>query len=184
MALDIKQILYNLPEVKKPVEKKLGFNTKLKWTLIILGAFFILANISLYGLSNNALQNLEFLQTVLASQFGTIISLGVGPIVTSSIILQLLVGSGILSIDTKTEEGKRYFQGLQKIGVIFFIIFEAIVFVIMRGLEPLPGFTTILIFQIILGGLAILFMDEVVQKWGFGSGVSLLCFLEIKFCNL
>jgi len=173
MAPNIKGILYNLPEVKRPDEKKLSFNTKLKWTLLILAAFFIMANIPLYGLSGNALANLEFLQVVLASQFGSIISLGIGPIVTSSIILQLLSGSGILSIDTKTTEGKRYFQGLQKLGVIFFIIFEAIVFVVMGGLQAAPGFATILIAQLILGGLAIMLMDEVTQKWGFGSGVSL-----------
>ena len=119
MALDIVSILYNLPEVKKPREKHLPFNTKLKWTLIVLGAFFILANITLYGLSSNALAQFEFLQVILATDFGSIISLGIGPIVTASIILQLLAGSGILKINTKTEEGKRYFQGLQKIGVIF-----------------------------------------------------------------
>jgi len=43
----------------------------------------------------------------------------------------------------------------------------------MKGLEPIPGFAGIVIFQLILGGLVILFMDEVCQKWGFGSGVSL-----------
>ncbi|RLE44035.1 preprotein translocase subunit SecY [Candidatus Woesearchaeota archaeon] len=173
MAFDIKSILYNLPEVKKPVEKKLGFNTKLKWTAIVLVSFFVLANITLYGLAHNALEKFEFLQLIFATSFGSIISLGIGPIVMASIILQLLVGSGILDIDTKTEEGKRYFQGLQKIGVIFFIIFEATVYVMMGGLRPAPGFTFLLIFQLILGGLAIMFMDEVTQKWGFGSGVSL-----------
>ncbi|MFH1422266.1 MAG: preprotein translocase subunit SecY, partial [Planctomycetota bacterium] len=176
MPFNIKNLLYNLPEVKKPVEKKLSFNSKLKWTLIILGAFFILANIDLYGLEENALGNLKFLQTILASQFGTIISLGIGPIVMSSIILQLLVGSGILNIDTKTEDGKRYFHGLQRIGVIFFILFEATVYVVMGGLRASPQLALgqqILIFQLVLGGLAIMFMDEVVQKYGFGSGVSL-----------
>ena len=173
MPFNIKSILYNLPEVKKPVEKKLSFNVKLKWTLLILAAFFIMSNINLYGLDVNRLQDLEFLQVIFASQFGSIISLGIGPIVMSSIILQLLVGSGILNIDTKTEDGKRYFQGLQRIGVIFFIIFEAIVYVVMGGLLPVQGFTGIVIFQLVLGGLAIMFMDEVSQKWGFGSGVSL-----------
>jgi len=173
MASNIRNILYNLPEVKRPIEKKLSFNAKLKWTLIILAAFFILANISLYGTTPGFLEQFAFLQVVLASQFGTLITLGIGPIVMSSIILQLLVGSGILSIDTKTEEGKKYFQGLQKMGVIFFILFESIVFVLMRGIQAAPGFTGIVIFQLVLGGLAIMFMDEVVQKWGFGSGVSL-----------
>src|SRR3990167_348232 len=173
MALDIRAILYNLPEVKRPVEKKLSFNVKLKWTIIILVAFFVLANISLYGLAQNALERFEYLALILGTDFGSVISLGVGPIVTASIILQLLVGSGILNIDTKTPEGKRYFQGLQKIAVLFFIIFEAMVFVLMGGLQAVPGYVGIVILQLIFGGIAIVMMDEVTQKWGFGSGVSL-----------
>jgi preprotein translocase subunit SecY len=169
----LKSILYNLPEVRKPVEKKLSFNVKLKWTLIVLGAFFILANIPIFGLAKNALERFEYLATILGTNFGSIISLGIGPIVMSSIILQLLVGSGVLKIDTNTPEGKKYFQGIQKLGVLFFIIFEAIVYVLMKGLQAQPGFTALVIFQLVLGGLAIMFMDEVTTKWGFGSGVSL-----------
>lgn len=173
MPLNLNKILYNLPEVKKPVEKKLDFNTKLKWTLFVLAAFFIMGNIPLYGTSPGFLERFQFLQVILASQFGTIISLGIGPLVMSSIILQLLVGSGILSIDTKTDEGKRYFQGLQRIGVLFFILFESLVYVLMGGIQALPGYVAIVIFQLFLGGLAIMFLDEVSQKWGFESGVSL-----------
>jgi preprotein translocase subunit SecY len=91
----------------------------------------------------------------------------------ASIILQLLVGSKILEIDTSTVEGKKFFQGLQKLLVFFFIVFEALVYVLMKGLEATPGYTTVVVFQLILGGVAILFMDEVSTKWGFGSGVSL-----------
>lgn len=166
-------MLYNLPEVRKPSERKLDFNTKLKWTFFVLLAFFILANIKLYGLTTNALSQFEYLAIILGTDFGSVISLGIGPIVMSSIILQLLVGSGIFKIDTKTPEGKRYFQGLQKLGVLFFILFEAMVYVLMGGLQAAPGYTGIVIFQLILGGLAIMFMDEVSSKYGFGSGVSL-----------
>lgn len=171
--MGIKGILYNLPEVKNPVEKKISFNTKLKWTIIILAAFFILANVSLYGLAKNSLDRFEYLALILGTDFGSIISLGIGPIVTASIILQLLVGSGIIKIDTSSEEGRRYFQGMQKLGVIFFIFFEACVYVLMNGLQAVSGYTFIVILQLVLGGLAIMFMDEVVHKWGFGSGVSL-----------
>ena len=168
-----KSILHNLPEVNSPTEKKLSFNIKLKWTLMILGAFFIMSNIALYGADPGFLEQFEFLAVILGTNFGSIISLGIGPIVMASIILQLLVGSQILNIDTSTSEGKKFFQGLQKLMVFFFIIFEAIIYVMMGGIKAAPGFTTIVIFQLILGGLAILFMDEVCQKWGFGSGVSL-----------
>lgn len=169
----VKQLIKNLPEVQPPVEKKLDFKVKAKWTLIILGAFFILANIPLYGLSGNALSRFENLAVLLGTDFGSVISLGIGPIVTASIILQLLVGSKIINIDTSTAEGKKYFQGIQKLMVIFFVIFEACVFVLMKGLEATPGYAWVVIIQLVLGGIAIMLMDEVSNKWGFGSGVSL-----------
>jgi len=169
----IRNIVQFIPEVRPPTEKKLDFNTKLKWTLIILVSFFVLANITLYGLSTNALERFEYLAIILGTDFGSVISLGIGPIVMSSIILQLLVGSGIFNIDTTSPEGKRDFQALQKLGVIFFIIFEAIVYVVMNALQATQGFVAIVIFQLILGGLLIMFMNEVTEKWGFGSGVSL-----------
>ena len=171
--MPLQDLLKNLPEVKGPTEKKLSFNVKLKWTLIILVSFFVLANISLYGLAQNAMERFEYLAIIMGTDFGSIISLGIGPIVMASIILQLLVGSKILDIDMTTEEGKKYFSGLQKLMVIFFIIFEAIVYVLMKGLQALPGLSWLVILQLILGGLMIMFMDEVCQKWGFGSGVSL-----------
>ena len=122
--VDFKQIFNYIPEVRKPEEKKLSFNIKLKWTLIILVSFFVLANISLFGLARNALERFEYLAIILGTDFGSIISLGIGPIVMASIILQLLVGSKILDIDMTSEEGKKYFSGLQKLLVFFFIIFE------------------------------------------------------------
>ncbi len=171
--MDLRNIFSFIPEVVKPEEKKVAFNVKLKWTLIILIAFFVLANISLFGLSNNALERFKYLAIILGTDFGSIISLGIGPIVMASIILQLLSGSGILNIDTTTSEGKKFFQGVQKLLVFFFIVFEALVYVMMQGLQAAPGFTHIVIFQLILGGLAIFYMDEVMSKWGFGSGVSM-----------
>jgi preprotein translocase subunit SecY len=171
--MDLTKIFRYIPEVTKPVEKKVGFNVKLKWTLIILLSFFVLANIPLFGLTENALGRFEYLAIILGTDFGSIISLGIGPIVMASIILQLLTGAGILSIDTTTSEGKRFFQGVQKLLVFFFIIFEASVYVLMKGLEAAPGFTGLLIAQLIVGGLAIFYMDDVTTKWGFGSGVSL-----------
>ena len=171
--MDLKKIFNFIPEVKHPEEKKLGFNVKLKWTLIVLVAFFVLANIPLFGLSNNALERFKYLAVILGTNFGSIISLGIGPIVMASIILQLLTGVGILNIDTSTEEGKKFFQGIQKLLVFFFIVFEACVYVLMQGLQAAPGLAPIVITQLILGGLAIFYMDDLMTKWGFGSGVSL-----------
>ena len=181
MGLLDKFITY-LPEVKGPQQKRLPFKEKLKWTLIILVLFFVMGLIPLFGLGENALQQFEFLSIILGASFGSIISLGIGPIVTSSIVLQLLSGTGILNMDTTTTEGRQRFQGLQKLLSIFFIVLEGGIYVLMGGLAPSAALTgtplygqlqILLIFQLILGGLVIMFMDEVVSKWGFGSGISL-----------
>mgnify|MGYP001589927671 CR=1 FL=1 len=179
--LSFRNLLANLPAIKGPLEKKLGFKIKLKWTLIVLVMFFILSNLPLYGLGQNALQNFEFLSIILGATFGSILSLGIGPLVTSSIVLQLLKGSGMLKIDTNTPEGKTFYQGIQKSLSIFFIIFEAAIYVLMGGLAPDPLLAPaafkqmqfILIAQLTLGGFIVLYMDEVISKWRFGSGISL-----------
>ena len=179
-------ITSNLPEVARPTEKRLSFKEKLKWTAIILVLYFVLGLMPLFGLGSNALQQFEYLSIILAAQFGSIISLGIGPIVTASIVLQLLNGSGLVKFDLTKPEGKKSFQGTQKLLSVFFIIFEAFIYVFMGGLSP-EGFSTavvqgtplylqfqiLLVFQLFLGGILILFMDEVVSKWGFGSGISL-----------
>ncbi|MBI2671007.1 preprotein translocase subunit SecY [Candidatus Woesearchaeota archaeon] len=172
--MPITDFLSILPEIKKPIQKKLSFKERLKWTLLMLLAFFVLSVIPLYGLGQNSLSQFEFLSIILGASFGSMMSLGIGPIVTSSIVLQLLVGSGILKIDNTTHEGRQKFQGLQKLLSIFFIIFEAAIYVYLGGLSPAAGISpVVLVIQLIIGGLLVLYMDEVVSKWGFGSGVSL-----------
>lgn len=168
------KLIEYLPEVRPPTQKKLSFGTKLKWTGIILGLYFLLGLIPLYGLGQNSLENFTFLSTILGASFGSIISLGIGPIVTASIVLQLLKGSGLVKFDLASQEGKKRFQGIQKILGVFFIIVEAMIFVKMGGLSPAEGISPfILIFQLLIGGILIMLMDEVVSKYGFGSGISL-----------
>lgn len=171
-----------LPEVEGPTQKRLPFKQKLIWSLTILIAFFILGHVPLFGLGQNALQQFEYLSLILGASFGSIISLGIGPIVTGSIVLQLLNGSGILKFDLTTHDGKRRYQALQKIVGIFFVFFESIIYVFMGGLAPPAAFAgtstyfyleLILIVQLCIGGYLIILMDEVISKWGFGSGISL-----------
>jgi preprotein translocase subunit SecY len=176
------KILGNLPEVQGPEQKRLSFKEKLKWTGITLIIFFILGLIPLFGLGPNELSQFEMLSLILGAKFGSIISLGIGPLVTASIVLQLLNGSGLVKFDLTSQEGKKRFQGTQKLLAIFFVIFEAIIYVFMGGLAPPEAFVgtgiytqlqLLLVFQLCLGGILIMFMDEVISKWGFGSGISL-----------
>jgi len=163
-----------LPEVKLP-RKHVSFKEKLMWSSLILVLFFIMGTIYPVGVSPKSLPlPYQQFQMIMASQVGTIISAGIGPIVTASIILQLLVGSKMLEIDLSTKEGKALFQGAQKILTVIIAFFEsaAMVFGLRLGVltHPMVEFT---IFQIALGSILLMYMDEIVSKWGIGSGISL-----------
>ena len=175
MKFDIDAIASQLPTVDKP-EMKLTFKEKMKWTGIILVLFFLLGSITVWGVDASAVARFEFLEIVFGSKFGSVLTLGIGPIVTASIILQLLVGSKIINWDTKTPEGKKKFMGMQKILTILFCIFESFAYV-LAGAVPAAGGAAatmaLVIVQLALGGYLVMLMDEVCQKWGIGSGVSL-----------
>jgi preprotein translocase subunit SecY len=164
-----------LPAVEGPKHDQ-TFKEKLMWTGVVLLTYFVLGQILIYGASQGQLAQFQQLQVVLGSSIGTLITLGIGPIVTASIILQLLVGAEILPWDTNTKEGKQRFQAGQKLLTWFFAIFEAFAFVGMGAISPAqPGFVPfiIVVSQVAIGGIFIIMMDEIVKKWGFGSGVSL-----------
>lgn len=162
-----------LPQVRSP-SYRVPFKEKLKWTGIILVLYFVLIQVPLFGLSSTAVDQFSALRAVMAGSFSSIITLGIGPIVSASIILQLLVGGNIIKLDLSRPEDKAFFQGTQKLLAIIFTLFEGSVLVLTGTLPPsTPGFAWILILQITIGGILIIFLDEVVSKWGFGSGVGL-----------
>ena len=170
-----------IPEVKSPVHRE-DFNEKLKWTALILVLYFFLTQIPLYGLAPGAIDSFAQLRAVMAGSFGSILTLGIGPIVTASIVLQLLVGSNLLDLDLSSHKDKSHFQATQKVLSIVFTVFEASVLVLTGNLVPIDGsYTLLLILQLVLGALVIIYLDEVVSKWGFGSGIGL--FIAAGVCQ-
>src|SRR3989338_3773117 len=165
-------LLKKLPGVSSPI-KKLSFSDKLKWTGLILFIYLLMTQVVVFGVDRANVPRLAFLEIVLGSSFGSLVTLGIGPIVTASIILQLLVGSKIIPWDLKSQAGKARFQGTQKILAILFSIIEAYIFTSFGAVPALPGAGIYVMVQLALGGIIVLFMDEVVTKWGFGQGVGL-----------
>ncbi len=173
MIEKLQPIFSLLPQVKSP-DYRVPFKEKLQWTGIILILYFVIGMIPLFGLSPTAIDQFAQLRAVMAGSFGSIITLGIGPIVTASIILQLMVGGKIIKLDLSQPRDKALFQGTQKLLAIIFTVFEAAVMVFTGALAPSsPDVAWILILQIVIGGILIIFLDEVVSKWGFGSGVGL-----------
>ncbi len=170
-----KNLLMSLPEVRSPT-KKGTLKDRLTWTFGMLVLFLFLASIPLYGVSGEQADYFKTLELLLGAKIGTLLTLGIGPIVTSSIVLQLLKGAGILNFDMQSEEGKFLYSGTHKLLTFVFIIVQAFVYVMFNavGNDPSIAFSfEYLVLQLALGGFIVFYMDEVVKKWGFGSGVSL-----------
>ncbi len=161
-----------LPSVKDPT-KSLTIKDKLVWTAIVLVIFFILGSVMLIGINQSQLPQLEYLQMILASQIGSLITLGIGPIVLASIILQLLAGVKIINLDFSNPQDRAKFSILQKVSSVVLAIVEAIVAVKIGFLMPVPGMGFFAVLQVVIGAIIILYLDEVVSKYGIGSGIGL-----------
>ena len=70
------------------------------WTAIVLFIFLICSQIPLYGVVRSSdTDPMYLLRTILASNKGTLMELGISPIITSGMIIQLLAGAKIIDVD-------------------------------------------------------------------------------------
>ncbi|MEB3779937.1 MAG: preprotein translocase subunit SecY [Desulfurococcales archaeon] len=168
------------PTVTKPAQKPTLYQ-RLAWTGIILVAYLIMANIPLYGIPEQEQQTqLSLQRIVFASSAGTLMELGIGPIVTAGLILQVLVGAKILKMDLTNPDDRRRFTAAQKSLAVLFAVFEATMYVLGNrywagtGITPTTFERVIVIAQLSFAAFLVILMDEMLQKgWGIGSAVSL-----------
>jgi preprotein translocase subunit SecY len=178
-------VLTRMPSVRRP-ERHVPFKRKLGWTAGVLVLYFFLTNVFLFGLQGEGSQVFGQFRSILAGAQGTIMQLGIGPIVTASIVLQLLGGADLLGLDTQNNPRDQVlYQGLQKLLVIVMCVLTGLPMVFAGQFLPpspalaeslgigLTGVKWLIFAQVFLGGILILYMDEVVSKWGVGSGVGL-----------
>ena len=162
-------------QVPKP-KKKLTLQHRLMWCGGILLIYMIMGQTPLFGATTPEFDFLAFARVIFASQQGTLVELGIGPIVTSGLLMQLLRGSEILKFDFKKPEERGIFQTATKLVTYIVIIAESAVYGIAvygPGISD-PSFLYILIAQLMGASIIIMFLDETIQKgWGLGSGISL-----------
>src|SRR3990170_52226 len=163
-----------LPEIKVP-ERKVSFNEKIFWTALVLIIYLVMSEVPLYGIPKSAQDEFSALRVIFASNRGTLMELGIGPIVTAGLILQLLVGSAIIQCDMSDHQDRSLFTVGSKVFSIALTGIQASAYIISGMYGAIAGPTTIIIFlQLVGAGLIVMLLDELIQKgWGLGSGISL-----------
>jgi protein transport protein SEC61 subunit alpha len=174
----IKTISAYVPQVPKP-KKKISLTEKFVWTGIALVAYLIMAQIPLYGVTDDPrFDFLAFARVIFAAQQGTLMELGIGPIVTAGLLMQLLKGSNLIKLDFKNPDDRALFTSATKIVTIIVIVAEgglygASVYGPLTAAEA-PYAIYVVIAQLIGASVIVMLLDEMVQKgWGIGSGLSL-----------
>jgi preprotein translocase subunit SecY len=168
------------PSITKP-EGHVRFNQKLWTTTLVLIIYFMMTNVMIYGLSDSTLDIFSSFRAIMAGASGSIMHLGIGPIVTGSIIMQLFAGAKIIQLDLQDSDDKQLYQGVQKLLVLIMIPIESIpqVYGFLDPSETLildfgiGWANTIIVAQLFMGSYLVFLLDELVSKWGIGSGISL-----------
>ncbi|MEF8873238.1 MAG: preprotein translocase subunit SecY [Candidatus Thermoplasmatota archaeon] len=184
----LKPLIDRMPAVKRP-EGHVHFRRKMFWLILVLLTYFVMTNVTVYGLDPERSMDLfEQFRAIFAGEMGSIVHLGITPIVNASIIMQLFQGAEIVDLDMKDPDDKAVFQNTQKFLVIIMLLVQAVPQV-YGYLVPAESFVTalggyfaghgklmaraLIVIQIFIGGYFLFLMDEVVSKWGIGSGISL-----------
>ena len=182
----VKPVMFLIPEVKEP-PKKINKRDKFIWTAIALLIYLICSQIPLYGINNSSTSDpLYWLRSILASNRGSLMELGISPIVTSGMIMQLLAGSKIIDVDKKQKEDQRLFDGITKLFGFAITIGEAVSYVLSGMYGDLSSLGTLnaflIIIQLCVAGVLVLLLDEIMSKgYGIGSGISL--FIAVNSCE-
>merc|ERR1712166_1509161 len=126
----------------------------------------------LYGIvTNKSADPFYWMRVILASNRGTLMELGISPVVTSGMVMQLLAGSKIIDCDQQLKDDRALFNGAQKLFGMVITAAQAVTYV-MTGMYGEPselgaGICLLIIIQLFCAGLIVLLLDELLQK-GYG----------------
>jgi len=154
---------------------------------VSLFVYLVCCQIPIYGIATSKSSDpFYWMRVIMASNRGTLMELGISPIITSGMVMQLLAGSKIIDVDASLKEDRALFNGAQKLFGMLMTLGEAVAYVIagMYGdVKEIGAFSSFLIIiQLFFAGIIVLNLDELLQKgYGLGSGISI--FIATNICE-
>ncbi|MDD3437123.1 MAG: preprotein translocase subunit SecY [Candidatus Gastranaerophilales bacterium] len=176
-----------------------GLKEKLIFTFIIIAAFRFGVQMPVFGINNEifshmAAQNniIGFLDLFSGGALGkvSIFALGIGPYITSSIIMQL-VSVVIPSLEKLQKEegeaGRRKIAQYTRMFTAVLAVFQSVIFMLFMAKLPgaiLPGVNHGLFFissvtVLTAGAMLVMWLSELITEKGIGNGGSLIIFVGI-----
>ena len=176
-----------------------GLKQKLIFTFLMIALFRFGAQLPIFGINYEAFLALSqgnniigFLDLFSGGALGkvSIFALGIGPYITSSIVMQLLAVI-IPPLERLQKEdgeaGRRKIQQITRMFTVVVAIMQALVFVlllsklpgaIIHGLNPMLFYTGSII-ALTAGAIFVMWIGELITEKGIGNGASLIIFVGI-----
>ncbi len=171
---------FNNPEIRK----------KVLFTLIILVIYRLLANIPTPGINRTALQSLfsqnQFLGLLNVFSGGTfanfaIITVGLTPYITASVVVQLLTSifPRLEELQQEGERGRRVLIQLTRILTVPLAVVQALsVFFLLKNQNVIQSIDTLsaitLLVTLTAGAILLMWLGEILTESGIGQGISFL----------
>lgn len=170
---------------------------KLLYVLLILLVYRIGSNVPLPGLNLSMWQALrtEFtgqtlFATIVGGGVGTIFAMGIGPYITSSIIMQLLTVAipKLEQLKKEGEEGRKKINQITRYLAVIMAFFQAVGMVFQLNNNPLfgslflyPHWLTYItaVVSLMSGTIFVMWLGELITEKGIGNGISFMIFANI-----
>lgn len=182
----IKPLTCVLFDVQSPA-RTITFHERFIWTTLAILIYLVSSQVPLFGIiSNDTADPLQWMRVMMASNRGTLMDLGTSPVVTSSLIMQVLTVSEIIKVDWSVKEDKNLHNAMQRLIALIMTVGQAFVQV-YTGFYGSPSslgvtYCLLLVVQLIFSGVIIILLDELLQKgYGLGNGVNL--FIAANVCE-
>lgn len=176
-----------------------GLKQKLIFTFLMIAAFRLGVQMPLFGINNQVFSNIAqgnniigFLDLFSGGALGTvsIFALGIGPFITSSIIIQL-ISVVIPSLEKLQKEegeaGRRKLSQYTRIFTVVLAVFQSLIFMLYLHHLPgavLPNVNPVMFFissvtVLTAGSVLVMWLAELITEKGIGNGGSLIIFVGI-----
>ncbi len=194
------------PQMKMPTTDDLlsmwnasGLKQKILFTFLMIAAFRFGVQMPLFGINNQIFQNIAqgnniigFLDLFSGGALGkvSIFALGIGPYITSSIIIQL-VSVVIPSLEKLQKEegeaGRRKLSQYTRVFTVVLAVFQSLIFMLYLHHLPgavLPNVNPVMFFissivVLTAGSVLVMWISELITEKGIGNGGSLIIFIGI-----
>ncbi|KAG0417901.1 Protein transport protein SEC61 subunit alpha [Dictyocoela roeselum] len=182
----MKPFISYIPQVQKP-GRSVPFQERLVWTLFALLIYLVSSHIPLFGILTSSIKDpLYWMRMMMASNRGTLMDLGISPIVTSGMLLQMLTSLDLVKVNYTVKEDQILYDGAQKFIALLLTLGQAITQVCAGFYGPRAnlgvGIGILLVIQLLFSGIIVILLDELLQNgYGIGSGINL--FIATNVCE-